>query len=73
MNIAGVEGKVNGSVNFGVGAHADIGLVDGKLKCDIGASLGVGASVGFEIDTKALVDTAVSTAKALWPGNWKLW
>ena len=45
----------------------------GKLKCDIGASLGVGASVGFEIDTKALVDTAVSTAKALWPGNWKLW
>ena len=73
VNIAGVEGKVNGSVNFGVGAHADIGLVDGKLKCDIGASLGVGASVGFEIDTKALVDTAVSTAKALWPGNWKLW
>lgn len=70
VTIAGVEGKVNGSVNFGVGAHADIGVVDGKIKCDIGASLGVGASVGFEIDTKPLVNAMVSGAKALWPGNW---
>lgn len=70
VTVAGVEAKVNGSVNFGVGAHADIGMVDGKIKCDIGASLGVGASVGFEIDTKPLVKAVTSGAKALWPGNW---
>ena len=66
LTVAGVEGTVNGSVNFGVGAHADIGIVDGKIKCDIGASLGIGASVGFEIDTKPLVNAVSSQAKAMW-------
>ena len=68
INVAGIQGSVNGSVNFGVGAHADIGVVDGKIKCDIGASLGVGVSIGFEVDTKPLVDTIVSGAKAIWNG-----
>ena len=64
--VAGVEAKVTGSVNIGVGAHADIGVVDGKIKCDIGASLGLGASVSFEIDTKNAVNAVVSQGQALW-------
>lgn len=67
VSIAGVEGTVNGSVNFGIGAHADIGIVDGKIKCDIGASLGVGASLGFEVDTTPLINAVSSASKALWP------
>ena len=64
--IAGVEAKVTGSVNVGIGAHADIGVVDGKIKCDIGASLGLGASISFEVDTKKAVDAVTSTCQAVW-------
>lgn len=48
--IAGAAVNATGSVNFGVGAHADVGLRDGKLSVDIGASLGVGVSVKFDVD-----------------------
>lgn len=56
VDIMGVEGKVGGSVSVGVGAHADIGYHDGKLTFDIGASLGVGASVTAEVDVSGLVE-----------------
>ena len=58
-------------MNFGIGAHADIGIVDHKIKCDIGASLGVGASIGFEIDTGGVVNAVSDMAKAIWPKKWK--
>ena len=43
-------------MSVGVGAHADIGYHDGKLTFDIGASLGVGASVTAEVDVSGLVE-----------------
>lgn len=48
---------VFGGVNFGIGAHADVGYKDGVLKCDIGASLGVGVSLDVEIDISGMVET----------------
>ena len=62
VNVLGGEVGVKGSVNFGVGAHADFGYKDGVIKCDIGASLGVGASVGFEVDIGGMVDTVAKNA-----------
>lgn len=62
IKVAGVDVKAKGSVNFGIGAHADVGFHDGVLKIDIGASVGVGASAGFEIDVGAFV----SKAKSVW-------
>lgn len=49
-----VSGSVG--VNVGVGAHADIGLKDGKINFDVGASLGVGVSVDLEIDLSGTID-----------------
>lgn len=66
--IAGVEAKVSGSVNIGIGAHADIGIVDGKIKCDIGASLGLGASISFEIDTNKAVNAITSVCQSALKG-----
>lgn len=65
-NILGGEIGVNGSVNYGIGAHADVGIKDGVIKCDIGASLGVGVSVGFEVDVGGMVDTVADAASAAW-------
>lgn len=38
------------------------------LKCDIGASLGVGASLGFDVDVGGMADTVVDGASAAWDG-----
>lgn len=48
--IAGTAVNVTGSASFGIGAHADIGLRDGKLSVDVGAALGVGLGVKFDVD-----------------------
>lgn len=66
--IAGTDIEATGSVNFGVGAHADIGLKDGKLSVDIGASLGVGVSVKLDIDFSGTVNAVADTAKNVWSG-----
>jgi hypothetical protein len=66
VNVLGGEVGVKGSVNYGIGAHADVGYRDGVFKCDIGASLGVGASVGFEIDVGGMVETTVQAASDAW-------
>ena len=49
-NIGGVEAKASGSVYVGAGAHANIEISGGKIKADLGVALGVGVSLGFEID-----------------------
>lgn len=59
VTVAGTDVDVTGSLNFGVGAHADIGFDNGKLSLDLGASLGVGASVKLEIDMSGTVDAVV--------------
>lgn len=68
VNVLGGEVGVSGSINYGVGAHAEVGYKDGVFKCDIGASLGVGVSVGFEVDVGGMVDTVADTASAAWDG-----
>ena len=73
VNVLGGEVGVKGSVNYGIGAHADVGYRDGVFKCDIGASLGVGVSVGFEVDIGGMVDTVVDGAEAAWDGITDAW
>lgn len=55
-NIYGVEVKGTGSVNFGLGAHAQAGYHDRKFVFDVGASVGIGASLSGEINVGGLVD-----------------
>lgn len=62
FDVAGADINVGGSLNFGIGAHADVGLQDGKLSLDIGASVGVGASVKLEVDVSGTVDMIVDHA-----------
>lgn len=50
VDLMGVEAKVKAGVNFGVGAHADLGFHDGVVSCDLGVSVGVGGSIKFELD-----------------------
>ena len=52
----GADVAVEGSLNVGIGAHADLGYHDGKLSVDIGASFGVGASVKLDIDVSGTID-----------------
>ncbi|HHU71351.1 MAG TPA: hypothetical protein GXZ21_04855 [Clostridiales bacterium] len=61
-NILGGEVGVSGSVKFGVGATADFGYSDGKIKCELGASLGLGVEIGFEADIGGMVDTVTDVA-----------
>ncbi len=71
VNVAGIDVKAKGTVNVGIGAHADIGIHDGKLSCDIGASLGLGASVKFEVDYGQAVDNLAKGAKKAVKGTVK--
>lgn len=52
----GTDIGVKGSVNYGIGAHANVGFHDGKLSLDVGATLGVGASVKLDIDVSGTVE-----------------
>lgn len=63
--IAGTSVEATGSVNFGVGAHANFGLVDGHFSMDIGASLGVGVGVKLDIDMSGTFNAAVDTVNAI--------
>ena len=71
VNVAGIDVKAKGTVNVGIGAHADIGVHDGKISCDIGASLGIGASVKFEVDYGQAVDNLAKGAKKAVKGTVK--
>jgi hypothetical protein len=55
-HISGVEAGVKAHAYAGVSAHADIGgsvtFQEVKTHVDLGASLGVGAGVGFDVDVK---------------------
>jgi len=44
--------KATGSLKLGVGAKAEFAIEDGTVKCDLGASLGVGFEVGVEVSAK---------------------
>lgn len=59
VTLMGTDIGVNGSIGFGAGAHANVGLQDGVLTLELGAYLGVGATVGFEVDFGGAYDTMV--------------
>lgn len=56
VTVLGTDIKAEASVNIGVGAHASVEIGDGVLECDIGASLGIGASLSFSIDYGGTID-----------------
>ncbi len=56
VTVAGTDFKVNGGVNIGVGAHANVGFKEGKFKVDVGASIGLGVNIGFEVDVSGTVN-----------------
>ena len=65
VNVVGIDTKVTGSVNVGIGAHADVGFHDGTLHVDIGASLGLGASVKVDVDVGGFIDNMAEGAGKL--------
>lgn len=64
VTVLGTKAEVKGSVNVGMGAHANLEIGDGKIACDIGASLGIGASVSFSIDYGGTVDAIKDVANS---------
>ena len=64
VTVLGTEAKVTGSVNVGIGAHADVEVGDGKIVCDLGVAFGLGASLSFEIDYSGTVDAVQSAAES---------
>ena len=64
VTVLGTEAKVEAGVNVGIGAHADVGYEDGVFSLDIGASLGIGASIAFEIDIGGTIDAVKKKAKS---------
>lgn len=67
----GGEVKAGGSVNVGIGAHANAGLKDGVFKVDIGASAGLGASVNFDVDVAGIATGAAKCASKQMNKCWK--
>ncbi len=58
--VMGTDVGVQGSVGFGVGAHAHAGIQDGKFMLSAGVYAGVGGSVSLELDFGDTYDTMVS-------------
>jgi len=65
VTVLGTEVKAEGSVNVGIGAHASVEIGDGVIECDIGASLGIGASLKFSIDYGGTVDAIKDGCKSV--------
>lgn len=60
--IAGTDISATASVNFGIGAHANVGVHDGKISVDVGASLGPGVSIKLDIDVSGTVKAISQSA-----------
>ncbi|MDO5415627.1 MAG: hypothetical protein Q4F29_00385 [Lachnospiraceae bacterium] len=66
VKVLGTDVGVSGSLNYGLGAHANFGYQDGKVSVDLGATLGVGADIKLEVDVSGTVDAVCDTAVAAW-------
>lgn len=66
VSVLGTDIGVSGAVKVGVGAHAEVGYTDGKLKVDVGAAVGVGVDIGFEVDISGTVDAVAGWAESAW-------
>lgn len=73
VSVLGTDVGVSGSLKVGVGAHAEVGYTDGKLKVDIGAAVGVGFDLGFEVDVSGTVDAVADVAASAWDGVTNAW
>lgn len=71
VTVLGTDINASASAYVGVGAHADFKVGDGKVACDVGAALGIGVSISFEIDYGGTIDaikkTAASVLSKIWP------
>lgn len=56
VDVGGIKGSLGGSISVGVGVHAKAGYKDGVISMDVGAALGVGASVSFELDISGAIE-----------------
>ena len=65
VTVLGTDVGVKGAVKVGIGAHADVGYTDGKFKVDIGAAVGVGVDLGFEVDVSGTVDAVCSVCESV--------
>ena len=68
VDVAGVDVGLEAGVSCGVGAHANVGFVDGKFSVDVGATLGVGLNVKFDVDVSGAIDAIAGGAEAAWTG-----
>lgn len=66
--LGGVDVAAEGSLNYGLGAHANVGYHDGKFSLDIGATVGVGGSVKIDIDVSGAVKAVGEAADKAWSG-----
>ncbi len=68
VKVAGTEVNVEGGVNFGIGAHAEGGIKDGKITVDAGVSLGPGVSVKIEVDASDTIEWVADNAENIKDG-----
>lgn len=63
VNLFGLDITARAQGKVGAGAEAGIGFKDGKFYANLGATLGIGGSVGIEIDASELIDNIGSGIK----------
>ncbi len=73
VSVLGTDIGVSGSLKVGIGAHAEVGFTDGKFKVDVGAAVGVGFDLGFEVDVSGTVDAVCDAASSAWEGVKDTW
>jgi hypothetical protein len=66
VSVLGTDVGVNAGVKIGVGAHAEVGYTDGKFKVDVGAAVGLGVDLGFEVDVSGTVSAVKGVAESAW-------
>ena len=64
--VAGVEVNASASVKVGVGAKANVGYSNGILKIEVGAALGIGGTVGVDVNVGQIANKVTEGAKKAW-------
>lgn len=64
VTVLGTDATVSGSVYVGAGAHANIEIGNGVISCDVGAAIGIGASLSFTIDVSGTIDAVQNACTA---------
>lgn len=73
VSVLGTDVGVSGAVKFGIGAHANAGITDGKVKVDVGVAVGLGVDVGFEVDVGGTVKGITNGVKSICKGSKAAW